>query len=370
MNGPADTVLARCAAVLAAHGHAIDAAQERAAARLDDLLRRLTAAAPGRRRRGLVARLFGGPGPQAPQRGVYLWGGVGRGKTLLMDAFFDVLPPPGKRRSHFHRFMRDVHARLGALRAVDNPLERIADEIATETRVLCFDEFAVADVADALLLGGLLEGLFRRGVTLVATSNVPPAALYHGGLQRQRFLPAIALLEQHAEVVEVAGSTDYRLRQLERSRLYLGPGEADPEAVLLEEFDAIAGGPGRAAVALEVNGRTIRARRATATVAWFDFSVLCQGPRSADDYIELARLYHTVVLSGVPVLDGTQDNAARRFIALIDEFYDRGVKLIVSAAAEPAALYAGERLAFEFRRAASRLVEMRGHDYLARPHRP
>ncbi len=376
-NSPTDavtrappTVTARYREVLEERGYLDDPAQQRAASRLDALMGRLQTAASQTGWQDVFRRWLRRPPVARPRTGLYLWGGVGRGKTFLMDLFFQQLPAGCGSRCHFHRFMRDVHARLNALRNVKDPLQDVAAGIASQARVLCFDEFAVSDVADAMILGGLFEALFRRGVTLVATSNLPPRDLYRDGLQRQRFLPAIALLERHTEVLEVDAGIDYRLRQLERTRLYLGPAEADAEATLLSEFAAIAGEPGRADAALDVNGRTLHARRAAAEMAWFDFAALCAGPRSVNDYIELARLYHTIVLSGVPVLDRTRDDEARRFIALVDEFYDRGVKLIVSAAAEPASLYAGQRLAFEFRRTASRLVEMQGREYLARPHRP
>lgn len=363
-------VVARYLEILAERGHRSDPAQDRAASRLDAVLGRLRADASQIGWQEALRRWLRRPRVARPPTGLYLWGGVGRGKTFLMDLFFQQLPAATGQRSHFHRFMRDVHARLNAHRDVADPLEDVAAGIASQARVLCFDEFAVSDVADAMILGGLLDALFRRGVALVATSNLPPRDLYRGGLQRQRFLPAIALLERHTEVLEVDAGIDYRLRQLERTRLYLGSGVADPEAALLSEFTAIAGEPGRADAALDVNGRAIHARRAATEIAWFDFATLCAGPRSVNDYIELARLYHSVVLSGVPVLDRTRDDEARRFIALVDEFYDRGVKLIVAAAAEPGSLYTGQRLAFEFRRTASRLAEMQGREYLARPHRP
>lgn len=335
-------------------------------ARLEDLRRRVIA------RESLLARsLRLLPRSAAPLRGLYLWGGVGRGKTFLVEAFFAELPLQEKRREHFHRFMLDVHARLAAHRDRASPLDGVAADIAAGTRVLCLDEFVVADVADAMILGTLLDALLRRGVTLVVTSNLPPAELYRGGLQRERFMPAIALIEKHCRVVQLDAGTDYRLRQLERATPWLGPATPDPDAHLASEFERLAGGPGMQDAPIGIAGRVLRARREAEDVVWFDFRELCDGPRGAADYVEIARCYHTVFIGGVPVMDGKADDAARRFITLVDEFYDRGVKLFVAATVdEPERLYAGERLAFEFRRAASRLHEMQGRDYLAKPHRP
>lgn len=335
-------------------------------ARLEDLRRRVLA------RESLLARsLRLLPRAASPLRGLYLWGGVGRGKTFLIEAFFAELPLREKRREHFHRFMLDVHARLRAHRDRPSPLEGVADDIAPLARILCIDEFVVGDVADAMILGTLLEALFRRGVTLVATSNLPSGELYHGGLQRERFLPAIALIEKHCRVMQLDAGVDYRLAQLERATPWLGPGVPDPESSLAAMFERLAGGPGRRDAQVEISGRSVAARREAEDVVWFDFFELCDGPRSAADYVEIARCYHTVFLGGVPVMERTADDAARRFITLVDEFYDRGVKLFVSAAADtPEGLYTGERLAFEFRRAVSRLHEMQGRGYLAKPHRP
>ena len=310
------------------------------------------------------------PRVPAPLRGLYLWGGVGRGKTFLVDEFFAELPVRKKRREHFHRFMQDVHARLRRHRNLSDPLAQVAADIAAKARTLCIDEFVVGDVADAMILGTLLEAVFRRGVTLVATSNLPPSELYRGGLQRARFQPAIALIEKHCRVMELDAGVDYRLRQLERAMLYLGPAVADAEAMMASEFARLADGRGDKDVRVQVEGRCVRACRKAEDVVWFEFPELCEGPRSAADYIEIARCYQTVFLSAVPVMDGAADDAARRFITLVDEFYDRGVKLVLSAAADtPEALYRGERLAFDFRRTASRLHEMQGRKYLARPHR-
>jgi cell division protein ZapE len=273
------------------------------------------------------------------------------------------------RRDHFHRFMKEVHARLHGLRDVADPLTKAAAEMRGEAQVLCLDELYVADIADAMILAGLFDAFIRQGVVLVCTSNTPPGGLYRDGLQRARFLPAIALLERHTRVVNVDAGIDYRLRQLEKAPLYLDSAAPDSAARMLERFEAIAGGTGAADTELEIEERPIAARRATADVVWFDFAAVCDGPRSQADYVEIARDFHTVLVSDVPRFDAASDDAARRFIALVDEFYDRNVKLVISAAASPAELYGGERLSFEFERTRSRLVEMQSHDYLARPHK-
>jgi len=349
-----------------AQGHALDASQRAALSRLEDLRRRVIA------RSSLLARSLGFlPRARSPLRGLYLWGRVGRGKTFLVDAYFAELPVREKRRDHFHRLMQDVHARLRRHRDRASPLEQVAADIAAQARVLVIDEFVVGDVADAMILGTLLEALFRRGVTLLATSNLPPAELYRGGLQRERFTPAIALIEKHCRVVEIDAGVDYRLQQFERATLWQGPAADDSDRRLAAEFERLANGRGVSDAKIQVAGRPVRARRESEDVVWFDFSELCAGPRSVADYIEIARCYRTVFLSGVPVMGPAADDAARRFIALVDEFYDRGVKLVVSAAAgAPAALYAGQRLAFAFQRTASRLHEMQGRAYLAKPHLP
>jgi cell division protein ZapE len=347
---------------------AVDAAQKRAVETLERLYRDLLRAPPRRGLRQRIAKLAGKP--HAPVRGLYLWGSVGRGKTLVMDLFYNALPFSEKRRQHFHRFMAHVHERLKKHCNVENPLELVAEEIAADTRVLCFDEFAVSDIADAMLLGGLFAGLFARGVTLAATSNIVPDQLYSGGLQRQRFSPTIALLKEHCEVVHVDGSVDYRLRALERADVYQTPLGATAEQRLAEFFDSIAPDEGDQGSVLDLHGRRIDYRRAADGVIWFDFSAICDGPRSKDDYIELSRLYQTVLVSNVPRFDATLENQARRFIALVDEFYDRRVKLILSAAAPANELYRGERLRRDFLRTQSRLQEMQSHDYLAEAHRP
>jgi cell division protein ZapE len=359
------------AAQLASRQFASDEAQLAVLGRLEDLRQRLLATTL---RRGAqlphwLAALLG-RAPEPPVTGLYLWGGVGRGKTWLMDLFCASLPDTLVRRRHFHRFMQEVHQHLGRLQHQLSPLEQIARAIARETRVLCFDELYVADIADAMILGGLFAGLFRRGVTLVATSNVSPQELYQGGLQRQRFLPAIALLERHLEVVRVAGSTDYRLRQLTAAGTYLRSDAPDTRARLEALFGQLAAHDVQLHGAIEVAGRALPVVRVGPGVVWCELTALCAGPRSPEDYIEIAREFQAVIVANVPVFAAPHEDEARRFIALIDELYDRNVKVIVSAAAPPAALYQGERLAALFARTASRLTEMQSQEYLAREHRP
>lgn len=341
-----------------------DAAQERAVRRLDALYEKLIE--PPRR-----GGLFGRRRERAPIRGLYMWGGVGRGKTYLMDVFFDALPFKEKRRMHFHRFMQHVHQQMRARQGQKNPLLAIARDFAGDTRVLCFDEFFVTDITDAMILATLLEALLADGVTLVATSNIEPDGLYRDGLQRARFLPAIALLKEHTEVLNVDGGTDYRLRLLEQAELYHCPlGEA-ADRFLAERFATLETEHcrQREQVDLDVEGRTIRAERVSEDVAWFEFRSLCDGPRSQNDYIELAREFHTVLLANVERMGVATDDLARRFINMVDEFYDRGVKLIITAETPIEDLYAGGRLEFEFDRTRSRLLEMQSHEYLAREHR-
>jgi len=367
MHGPRE-LGAVYRASLQAHGYRPDRSQEHAIACLEELRQRLARDARGRR--SLWARLTARPraseGRDA-RRGVYLWGGVGRGKTFMMD-MFQANAGVTVRREHFHRFMKEVHARLHELRDIPEPLIQVAAAIGGDARVLCLDELYVSDIADAMILAGLFDAFVQHGVVLVCTSNTPPGGLYRDGLQRARFLPAIALLERHTRVINVDAGIDYRLRQLEKAPLYLDAAAADSETRMIERFEAIAGNPGVEGETLSIEGRPLTARRVAADVVWFDFASICDGPRSQSDYVEIARDFHTVLVSRVPCFDAAADNQARRFIALIDELYDRNVKLVVSAAAPPGELYRGERLHFEFERTRSRLVEMQSHDYLARPH--
>jgi cell division protein ZapE len=364
------TVHALYERALAERGFQPDPAQVAAVARLDDLRRRLlasrrTASGVGAR----AARKLLGVNPVKAARGLYLWGGVGRGKTWLMDLFHQSLPFPERRRRHFHRFMYDVHRELKALRSREDPLAAVADRVAKEAQVLCFDELYVTDIADAMILGTLFGALIERGVTLVITSNLRPDRLYEGGLQRERFLPAIRLLERHTEVLAVDGGVDYRLRQLREAGTYLMISDPATPSHLEALFLELADGPGDAGGTLEIGGRRIPVVRESENVAWFEFAALCEGPRSQNDYIEIAREYQSVLVANVPVLDAEADNAARRFIALVDELYDRNVNLVVSAAAPADALYRGERLRGAFERTASRLAEMQSEKYLAREHR-
>ena len=345
-----------------------DEEQAAVARRLDDLQRRLVDAQDNNRRGNWFARLRGKSAP--PVKGLYIWGDTGRGKTWLVDLFHEALPIETKMRHHFHRFMANVHGELAALKGQADPLSVVADRIAGRASVICFDEFFVSDIADAMLLGTLFGHLFDRGVTLVATSNIPPGSLYRDGLQRARFLPAITLIEQHTDIVHMAGDTDYRLRALERAELYHTPLDDGANAALKAGFEAIAPAACWRSGPLRVNQREIATVRRADGAAWFEFDDLCDGPRSQSDYIEIARSHHSIVLANVPQLTWELDNPARRFIALVDEFYDRNVKLILSAAVGINTLYAGERLAFEFRRTRSRLEEMQSKAYLARPHLP
>jgi cell division protein ZapE len=308
--------------------------------------------------------------PEARVRGLYLYGGVGRGKTLLMDLFFHCLPFKAKKRQHFHRFMASVHARLRTLRDTENPLDLIADQISAECRIICFDEFAVSDIADAMILGNLFAALFNRGVTLAATSNIAPKDLYRDGLQRQRFLPAIDAIEAHTVVLELPGERDYRLGVLQAAAVYLTPSDEKARTQLAESFAAIAPDEGDTEGSLEILGRPVEYRRLSDGVIWLDFDSICDGPRSQDDYIELAREFQTVIVSSVPQFTTELENQARRFIALIDEFYDRKVKVILSVAVPLDELYAGSQLTQVFERTRSRLNEMQSHDYLAAAHRP
>ncbi|EIT68691.1 MULTISPECIES: cell division protein ZapE [Hydrocarboniphaga] len=346
---------------LAKSGFVADASQAAAVDALDQVQRALLANPP--KKRLLSDRLHW---PKV--EGLYMWGGVGRGKTHLMDAFYDSLPFAQKQRTHFHRFMLEVHERRRHFSHKRDPLKLVALEISHQVRVLCFDEFYVSDIADAMILGKLTQYLFDEGVTLVATSNCAPDELYKDGLQRQNFVPAIERLKQNLKVLNVDGGVDYRLRALTRVQLYLDSSDAEAEAKLAQWFGEIAPEPGIVDVTLQIQGRPVKARRRADGVAWFDFSELCESARAAADYIQLAREYHAVILSRVPQLSFEHEDSARRFINLVDEFYDRGVKLLIAAAVPQEQLYTGKKLRFEFKRTQSRLREMQSQEYLAKPH--
>ena len=350
-------------ATLKRRGYEADECQRAAALRLQRLYTELIGFKAKRRSklRKLVVR------PPLP-RSIYFWGGVGRGKSFLMDCFFDAVPYRRKRRVHFHAFMHEVHNDLKNHKSEVDPLMKVAERIARETRLLCFDEFHVSDIADAMILGRLLEALFERGVVLVMTSNYPPDGLYPHGLQRQNFLPTIELIKRKVEVLEVDSGNDYRLRTLERVAVYLIPADSQADYQMAQSFRRIAGGPGEAGK-IEVLGRELPVIRMAPGVVWFDFATLCGGPRSQNDYLELAREHHTLLLSDTPKMTREMASEARRFTWLIDVLYDHRVKLIMSAAVPPPDLYREGANANEFVRTVSRLIEMRSHEYLAEAHR-
>ena len=301
--------------------------------------------------------------PDTP-RGVYLFGGVGRGKSFLMDCFYKAVPLTRKTRLHFHEFMREVHRELRDLQGTVNPLDELGRRIAKRFRLICFDEFHVADITDALILHRLLAALFDNGVGLVTTSNFEPDALYPNGMHRDRILPAIALLKAHLEVLSVDNGVDYRRRTMEQVQLYHTPLGTNADLAMTEAFDRLAETRDENPV-LNIESRQIYARRKAGGVVWFDFKTLCGGPRSQNDYLELSNQFHTVLLSDVPVMPPRMSSEARRFTWLIDVLYDRRVKLILSAEAEPAELYTEGPLAHEFPRTISRLNEMQSTEFLA-----
>lgn len=316
----------------------------------------------------LITRLLGRRREQP--RGLYLWGGVGRGKTWLMDLFYMSLPFDDKLRLHFRHFMQQIHEELDNLQGQRDPLKYVARHFARRARVLCLDELYVEDITDAMILYRLLDALLAQGMTLVFTSNLTPDELYKNGLQRERFLPAIAFIKEHANVVHLDGQTDHRLNKLKSTSTWYTPVNTATERAIEKCFDALAPGKPLMDQTLEINHRQICALRCVDDIAWFQFQQLCIGPRSSADYIELARRYHTVLISGIPIMGEAQEEWAHRFINLVDEFYDRRVKLIISAEAGPQYLYQGKRMSFEFQRTISRLLEMRSHDYLGEAHKP
>jgi cell division protein ZapE len=326
---------------------------------------------------GAFARLMGLKAAEQP-RGLYVYGAVGRGKTMLMDMFFDAAPTPLKRRAHFHAFMADVHARLHQWRqalkrgevAGEDPIAPVAAELAREASLLCFDEFSVRDIADAMILARLFTALFAAGVVVVATSNVAPDDLYRDGLNRALFLPFIALIEERLEIVELDARTDYRLEKLKRAPVYYAPLGPKADSALDAAFLALTGHDRGEPLEIDLLGRHLDVPQAIDGVARFDFDALCRRLLGAADYLKIAQRFHTLIIDRIPALADNERNEAKRFIILIDALYDMRVKLIASAAGEPEALYAGAdgAEAFEFARTASRLYEMRSADYLALPH--
>jgi cell division protein ZapE len=345
-------------AVLAQRGYALDASQEAAAARLQRLHEEWRAYKA--RRSNALKKLI--DRPPVP-RGVYLWGAVGRGKSFLMDAFFATVPLIRKTRVHFHEFMRGVHAELHELKGTEDPLDEVARRIARRHRLICFDEFHVSDIADAMILYRLFDRLFALNIGFVITSNYAPDDLYPDGLHRDRVLPAIELLKSRLDVVQVDGGVDYRRRAMERIEAYITPWGAAAECALAEAFERVAEAEDDDPV-LTIEARSIRARRRAGGVVWFDFAVLCGGPRSQNDYLELAARFHTVLLSNVPKMSAGQSSEARRFTWLVDVLYDHRIKLLLSAEVPPGELYMAGSLSNEFLRTVSRLEEMQSRAYL------
>ncbi len=359
---PAGALFDYLAPRLAERGAALDESQLAALQRLQVLCDELTAFRSARQ--STLKRLLS---PPRVPRGLYLFGGVGRGKSFLMDSFHAVVPIRRKTRVHFHAFMRGVHDELKTLAHEVDPLATVAERIAKRYRLVCFDEFHVSDIADAMILGRLLTALFAAGVVFVMTSNYPPEKLYPEGLKRENFLPTIALMRKWLDVVEVDGGIDYRLRTLERVETFLVPDGPAAEAAMRAAFEAMRNGPDEPREII-IDGRRLVARRRAGSAIWFDFAALCDGPRSQRDYLELAQRFAVVFLSGIPVMSAADGDRARRFTWLVDILYDHRVKLVASAAAAAEALYVAGRNAQEFPRTVSRLVEMRTHEYMALPH--
>ncbi|HET6388730.1 cell division protein ZapE [Hyphomicrobium sp.] len=339
-----------------------DAAQAALAQRLDELEVELAAYRP---KSGMLAKVFG-KAPEPP-KGLYIWGSVGRGKTMLMDLFYEETAFEPKRRAHFHEFMADVHDRIGAARkTVDgDPIPHVAEGIAKEARLLCFDELHVTDIADAMILGRLFEALFAAGTVVVATSNAKPADLYKNGLNRQLFVPFISVLESHVEVIELGSKKDFRLDKLSGAQLYFHPVDQTAKSALDAHWKRLTGNHLGKPQTLDVKGRQLRVPLASMGVARFDFADLCDQPLGAADYVHIAHAFHTVIIDNIPILSPERRDVARRFINLVDALYDARICLIASAAAEPAALYAKGDGADLFQRTASRLTEMRSEAYLA-----
>jgi cell division protein ZapE len=347
-----------------------DLAQENAVKELQRLYDELTQPKKKRTWRVKFQGTFGKGMSKPSIQGLYFWGGVGRGKTYLVDTFYECLPFDKKMRIHFHRFMHRVHQEMKLLEGQPDPLKSIAKIFAKETQVICFDEFFVSDITDAMILGTLMQELFGHGIVLVATSNILPDHLYKNGLQRARFLPAIELINQNTRVVNVDSGVDYRLRTLEQAEIYHYPLDAQANQNLHHYFRQLAPELGTQNQDIEIAGRMIPSLHDADGVVMFEFRALCDGPRSQTDYMELSRCYHTVLIANVEQMGQATDDIARRFLAMVDEFYERNVKLIISAQVSMDTLYTQGQLNFEFRRCLSRLKEMQSHDYLALQHIP
>ncbi len=348
-----------------------DKAQELAIKKLEDLSLALTKNSNGSILYRLKKHLLG---QQPPVQGLYLWGGVGRGKTWLMNLFYEELNIEKKCRVHFHHFMLNIHGQLSSLNKEKSrqkdPLRHIAKNISIRYKVLCIDEFIVTNITDAMILSKLLHALFKHGVCLVATSNRVPDDLYLNGLQRERFLPAIDLIKKHTEVFNLDGGVDHRTSLLEKSDIYYSPITDESHQQIQQRVQELSITPLISDKTITILKREISTISCSEDIVWFDFETICKAPRAAQDYIELAQQFNTVIVSNIPVLDEYSDDKARRFIYLIDELYDRNVKLIASAHAEPDELYQGSMLEFAFNRTSSRLIEMRSHQYLSQQHRP
>jgi len=344
-----------------------DPAQEHAVGLLDDLYQCLQQR-QSRQQPGLWQRIFSGNQNKSVVKGLYFWGGVGRGKTFLMDIFYQSLPGEKKMRIHFHDFMNQIHHALKSQSQQEKPLQIVARDIAERVEILCLDEFVITDIGDAMIIAGLLESLFESAVVLVTTSNSAPQNLYRDGLQRTRFLPAIDLLNQNCEVVNLDGGEDYRLLGLQQTDLYTVPhSDAANESIhryLDEHVKPLQTCRGN----LCINGRELSFQVCAEDTVWFSFAELCKTTRSQNDYLELARLFNTLILTDIEVMSTMQDDVARRFVLLIDVIYDHRVKLICTAAARAEDLYQGKRLAFEFERTSSRLIEMQSQQYLTQAH--
>jgi len=346
-------------------GFVVDTAQQHTVALLDDLFDRLEKVQPANWWQGLFAQQGNWP----KITGIYIWGGVGRGKTMLMDLFYQSLPPRiARERTHFHSFMNQIHAALKQHGNIENPLRQVARDIASRTQLLCLDEFVIIDIGDAMIMAGLLQALFAEGVVLVTTSNAAPDRLYHDGLQRARFLPAINLIVNHCDVVNLDGQLDYRLRFLQQTDLYAVPHNNETEAAIRDYLERHVVPVQNEQAELTINGRVLEHQYCAEDTVWFNFAELCETARSQNDYLELARFFNTLILTDIRQMDKIDDDVARRFVLLVDILYDHHVKLICSAAVSPDQLYLGDRLGFEFERTASRLIEMQSAEYLAQSH--